>query len=461
MTDQEQVKRYLEQERERHLEEVMAFVRIPSISSSSEHKAHMQEAAEWLASSLRTAGLEHVEVMQTAGHPVVYGDWLHAPGQPTALIYGHYDVQPVEPLSEWQTPPFEPVIRDGKLYGRGATDDKAQMYTHIKTVEAFLQTVGKLPVNVKFCLEGEEEIASPNLSPFLQAQAEKLAADLIVISDGPMHDEGMPSICYGLRGLCGFEIHVKGPKNDLHSGLYGGGVTNPVTALVELLGSMKDADGRVTIEGFYDKVHPLTDADREASHPLQLDEAKIARELNVPALSGEKGYTFLERTSARPTLEINGIYGGHQGEGLKPIVPSSAGAKVSCRLVDEQDPDEIMAQIRAHIDRHTPAGVTVSVQQTHRGKPFYISPEHAFIRAAATAYTDGFGKAPVFIRSGGSIPIVETFAKLLHAPVVMMDFGLPGENMHGPNEHFHLENFDRGIATLCRYWRELASVSTQ
>ncbi|CAG7646469.1 dipeptidase [Paenibacillus allorhizosphaerae] len=459
MTDQ--VKSYLEKERARHLDEVMAFVRIPSVSSSTEHKVHMKEAAEWLADSLRRAGLEHVEVMQTNGHPVVYGDWLHAPGKPTALVYGHYDVQPAEPLSEWNTPPFEPVIRDGKLYGRGATDDKAQLYTHIKTVEAFLRTEGRLPVNIKFCLEGEEEIASPNLAPFLEAHAERLAADLIVISDGPMHDEGVPSICCGLRGLCGFQIDIAGPKNDLHSGLYGGGVANPVSALVELLASMKDTDGTITIEGFYDKVRPLTDADREASRPLELDDAKICSELHVPELYGEKGYTFLERTTARPTLEINGIYGGHQGEGLKPIVPSSAGAKVSCRLVDEQDPDEIMALIKRHIDKHQPQGVTVSVQQSHRGKPFFIPPEHPYIQAAAKAYEDGFGKPPVYIRSGGSIPIVEVFYRLLGTPVVMMDFGLPGENMHGPNEHFHLDNFDKGIATLCRYWQELQLLSEQ
>ncbi|WP_028549426.1 dipeptidase [Paenibacillus sp. UNC451MF] len=446
---------YLAEHRERHLEEVIDFVRIPSISASTEHKPDMTRAAEWLAEALRKAGLENVEVLPTAGHPVVYGDWLHAPGQPTALIYGHYDVQPADPLNQWDTPPFEPVIRDNKLYGRGATDDKAQLYTHVKTVEAFLQTSGKLPVNVKFCIEGEEEIASPSLPAFLQDQAERLKADAIVISDGPMHDEGIPSICYGLRGLCGFQLDIQGPKNDLHSGLYGGGVANPAIALVQLLSSMRANDGHITIEGFYDGVNELSEAERAAFRALHFDDAKQAKDLAVPELTGEEGFSFLERTTARPTLEINGIFGGYQGEGLKPIVPSTAGAKISCRLVDNQEPDQVMKRIEAHIEKHKPAGVTVKVQQTHRGKPFYISPEHPYIQAAARAYESGFGTAPVYIRSGGSIPIVEVFSRVLGAPVVMMDFGLPGENMHGPNEHFHLENFDKGIATLCQYWQEL------
>ncbi|UQZ83281.1 Succinyl-diaminopimelate desuccinylase [Paenibacillus konkukensis] len=452
-----QLQSYLSEHRDRHLAELIEFVRIPSISASTEHKPDMLKAAEWLADALRRAGLEHVEVLSTAGHPVVYGDWLHAPGQPTALIYGHYDVQPADPLEQWETPPFEPVIRDGKLYGRGATDDKAQLYTHVKTVEAYLNTIGTLPVNVKFCIEGEEEIASPSLPAFLEAQAERLKADAIVISDGPMHDEGAPSICYGLRGLCGFQLDIQGAKNDLHSGLYGGGIANPATALVQLLASMRGDDGHIAIEGFYDGVNELSEAERAAFRELALDDAKQAKELAVPELTGEVGFSFLERTTARPTLEINGIYGGYQGEGLKPIVPSTAGAKISCRLVDHQDPDQIMKRIEAHIKKHKPAGVTVKVQQTHRGKPFYISPEHPYIQAAAKAYEDGFGKEPVYIRSGGSIPIVEVFSRVLGAPVVMMDFGLPGENMHAPNEHFHLDNFDRGIATLCRYWQELQS----
>lgn len=449
---------YLKNERTRQLDELMEFLRIPSVSSSTENRPDMQRAAEWLAQSLAQAGIENVKIMPTAGHPVVYGDWLHAPGKPTALIYGHYDVQPADPLEGWETPPFQPAIRDGKLYARGATDDKAQLFMHIKTVEAHLRTQGSLPVNVKFCFEGEEEIASPNLPSFLESQAELLQADLIVISDGPMHAKDVPSLCVGLRGLCGFELEVKGPRSDLHSGLYGGGVANPVTALVELLSSMRDDQGRITVEGFYDKVAPLSEAEREAFRKLNPDEEQIMQELGVAELAGEAGYSFLERTTARPTLEINGISGGFYGEGLKPIVPSSAVAKISCRLVDRQHPDEIMDLIERHIERRKPAGVTVAMKRTHRGKPFFVSPDEPFVQAAAKAFEIGFGKPPVYIRSGGSIPIVEVFSRVLGAPVVMMDLGLPDENMHAPNEHYHLENFDKGIVTLCAYWEHLGQI---
>lgn len=453
------VKAYLQDERERQLNELKDFLRIPSISSSTEHKPDMQRAAEWLAQSLRDAGIEHVSILPTAGHPVVYGDWLHAPGKPTALIYGHYDVQPVDPLGEWETPPFEPAIRDGKLYARGATDDKGQLYQHIKTVEAYLRTNGSLPVNVKFIFEGEEEIASPSLPAFLESQAERLKADLIVISDGPMHDKGVPSVCIGLRGIAGFELAVQGPVSDLHSGLYGGGVVNPVTALVELLAGMHDEQGRVTVEGFYDKVNPLTEADRAAFRALQFDDEQVKQELKVDELAKEGDYTFLERTTARPTLEINGLAGGFFGEGLKPIVPSTAVAKISCRLVDRQEPEEILDLIERHIERHKPAGITVKMTRTHRGKPFFVSPDQPYVQAAVKAFETGFGKTPVYIRSGGSIPIVEVFSRVIGAPVVMMDLGLPGENMHAPNEHYHLENFDKGIATICAFWERLGQLT--
>jgi len=450
------IEEYLQKERGRHLEELKEFVGIPSISSSTAHRPDMKRAAEWLAAAMRKAGLEHVEVMQTDGHPVVYGDWLHAPGKPTALVYGHYDVQPPDPVDQWETPPFEPVIRDNKLYGRGATDDKAQLYVHVKTAEAFLQAGGGLPVNLKFCIEGEEEIGSPHLQPFLEAHREKMRADLIAISDGPMHSEDQPSICCGLRGMCALELTVRGAKTDLHSGLYGGGVANPATALVQLLSTMHDREGRVTVAGFYDKVHELPDAEKESLGRLTFDEDRLSRELGVPGLFGEKGYSFLERTSVRPTLEINGIYGGYQGEDIKTIIPSSATAKISCRLVDDQDPEEIMRRIQEHIAAHRPEGVTVEIKPMHGGKPYVISPGHPYIRAAESAYREGFGKPPVFIRSGGSIPIVQVFSGLLDAPVIMMDLGLPDENLHAPNEHFHLENFDRGVRTLCRFWQEIS-----
>jgi acetylornithine deacetylase/succinyl-diaminopimelate desuccinylase-like protein len=446
---------YLSHNRERHLAELIEFLRIPSISTSSAHAADVRRAAEWLAGSLRAAGVENVQVVPTDGHPVVVGDWLHAPGRPTALIYGHYDVQPADPLEAWSSPPFEPTIRDGKIYARGATDDKAQLFMHVKAVEAFLQEAGSLPVNIKFCFEGEEEIASPNLPRFLEANRERLQADLIVISDGPMLEKGVPSICTGLRGLCGFEIEVKGPKTDLHSGLYGGGVANPLTALVQLLASLRSPDGRAAVEGFYDNVDSIGDALREAYSRIPFDEERIRRELDVPELTGEAGYSFLERTTARPTLELHGIVGGYQGEGIKTVIPSAARAKLTCRLVDRQDPDEILRLIERHVERHTPPGVTARVLPKDRGKPFVISPDHPYIQTAARAFEAGFGKAPIFVRSGGSIPIVETFSGVLEAPVVMLDFGLPGENLHAPDEHFHLEQFDRGIATLVHFWKQL------
>jgi len=445
---------YLQRNRDRHLEQLKELLRIPSVSSSSAHREDMAAAARWVAEALRRAGLEHVRVMETGGHPVVYGDWLHAPGKPTALVYGHYDVQPPEPMDRWETPPFEPAIRDGKIYARGATDDKAQFFLHIRAVEALLAADGGLPVNLKFCIEGEEEIASPHLPAFLERNRELLAADLVVLSDGPMLGRDTPSICVGLRGLCGFELTVRGPAADLHSGLYGGGVANPIAALAELLASMRHPDGRIAVDGFYEGVGDLKKEDRERFRQIPFDEEAVRRELGVPELHGEVGFSYLERTTARPTLEINGIGGGHQGEGTKTIIPSFAFAKITCRLVDRQDPDDILDKIEAHIRKHRPPGVTVTMKRTDRGRPFVISPDHPFVRAASRAYERGFGKTPLFVRSGGSVPIVETFSRVLDAPVVMMDFGLPGENLHAPNEHFHLDQFDRGTATICHFWQQ-------
>jgi acetylornithine deacetylase/succinyl-diaminopimelate desuccinylase-like protein len=455
----ERVLSYLTEHRSNHLEELKQLLRIPSVSAVSEHAADVRRAAEWVAESLRRAGMENVQVMPTSGHPVVVADWLHAPGRPTAVIYGHYDVQPPDPLELWDSPPFEPTIRDGKLYARGATDDKAQFFLHIKTVEAYLRTHGSLPVNVKFCLEGEEEIASPSLERFLLEQRERLRADMIVISDGNIHDRGVPSICVGLRGMCALELEVRGANRDLHSGLYGGGVANPIAALARLIASFHHADGRVAVDGFYDKVEPIDDALKASYRQLEIPEAERAAELGVPAMFGEEGYSFLERTTARPTLELNGIGGGYQGEGIKTVLPSRAFAKISCRLVDRQDPDEIMELIERHIRRHTPPGVTVSVRRRDRGRPLAFSPDHPYIRAAARATEAAYGKPPVYVRSGGSIPIVETMSRLLSAPVVMLDFGLPGENLHAPNEHFHLEQWDKGGAVLAGFWKELANLS--
>lgn len=447
--------KYLQEHREQHLQELKEYLTIPSISSLSEHKEDMVKAAEWTAESLRKIGLENVQVLPTDRHPVVYGDWLHAENKPTVLIYGHYDVQPVDPLHLWETPPFEPDIRDNKLYARGASDDKGQVFMHIKALEALMQTNGTLPVNVKFCVEGEEEIGSPHLDQFVAENKELLQADVLVISDTTLYAKGKPAICYGLRGLCGLQIDVKGAKGDLHSGLYGGAVQNALHALVQLLDSMRNEDGEITVKGFYDKVQAISDEEREAYAALPFDAEAYRQELQVPELFGEKGYSTLERTWIRPTLEINGIYGGFQGEGIKTVLPAEAHAKITCRLVPDQDPSEIAALIQEHIKEHTPPGVTVTTTLFDQGKPFVTPFDHPAIQAAGRAYQKAYGVEPAYTRMGGSIPIVETFGTLLDIPVVLMGFGLAEENFHAPNEHFHLENFDQGLVTLCHYWFEL------
>ncbi|MDT3424959.1 acetylornithine deacetylase/succinyl-diaminopimelate desuccinylase-like protein [Paenibacillus forsythiae] len=454
----EHYEQYLRNNRSRHLEELKQYLSIPSISALSGHKQNMVQAAEWTAEALRRIGIEHVQVMPTGGHPVVYGEWLKAEGKPTALIYGHYDVQPVDPLHLWDTPPFEPVILEDKIYARGASDNKGQIFMHIKALEALLAEDGTLPVNVKLCIEGEEEIGSVHLDEFVEVNKEHLAADVLVISDSVMYAKGKPAICYGLRGLCGMQINVKGPSGDLHSGLYGGAVQNPVHALVQILSSMRNEQGEITIGGFYDQVRYVPEEERERFRSLQFNEEQMSQELQVAELFGERGYSALERTWVRPTLEINGIYGGFQGEGVKTVLPSEAHAKLTCRLVPDQSPNEIIERIQRHIDRHTPPGVSVTTTLFDTGKPFVTPVDHPVIQAAGRAYREAYGVEAVYIRSGGSIPVVATFAAVLNVPVVMMGFGLSDENIHAPNEHFHLENFDKGLLTLCRYWYELAGI---
>jgi acetylornithine deacetylase/succinyl-diaminopimelate desuccinylase-like protein len=449
-------KSYLAQHRDTHLSQLSAFLQLQSISALSEYKNEMKKTADWLVFALKEAGLDNVQVKETNGHPLVYGEWLNAPSKPTVLFYGHYDVQPVDPLHLWKTPPFSPDIRDGKIYARGASDDKGQTFMHIKAVEAILKTTGSLPVNVKFCIEGEEEIGSPHLASFVTENKTLLAADALVISDTPMLKKGKPAICYGLRGLCGLQIDVRGPKSDLHSGLYGGGVQNPIHALVELLASMHDKNGMVAIPGFYDDVLPVQANERKEVAKLAGDEEAIRKELDVPELFGEPGYSFFERTWMRPTLEVNGIYGGFQGEGTKTVIPSTAHAKITCRLVNNQDPEKITKLIEQHIKTNTPPGVTIQITRFDQAKPYVTPIDHPAVAAAAKAYRQAYGVEPVFTRMGGSIPIVETFGNLLGLPVVMMGFGLPDENFHAPNEHFHLENFDKGLETLCTFLFEYA-----
>lgn len=461
MTDLDKLDHYFTKKRSEHLTELNEFLRIPSISALSANKNNMQEAAEWLMNSLNEAGLENLIIDNTDGHPVVYGDWLHAEGKPTILVYGHYDVQPVDPLELWDSAPFEPEIRDNKLYARGASDDKGQVFMHIKAVEALMKQSGTLPVNVKFLIEGEEEIGSPSLEKYIMQNKEKLAADVIVISDTGLYGPGQPAVCYGLRGLCGVQLDIKGPKGDLHSGIYGGGVQNPLHALVEILASFRDKEGTIAIEGFYDNVQALSQDEQQAYEALGFNEDELKQEVGVSELFGEKGFTHLERTWVRPTLELNGIFGGFSGEGIKTVLPAEAGVKITCRLVPDQDPDEIIAKLKAHIIQHQPAGVTVTVTEFDKGKPFITPFAHPAIQAAGRSYEKVYAVPTAYIRGGGSIPIVAAFDEILELPVVLMGFGLDTENFHAPNEHFHLDNFDQGLRVISDYYYEIAGFSIE
>ena len=449
---------YFAQHRDTHLKELNDFLRIPSISSLSEHKQDMQVAASWLAAAMKRINLENISIDETGGHPVVYADWLHAPGKPTILFYGHYDVQPVDPLNLWETPPFEPTVRDNKLFARGASDDKGQVFMHLKAIEALFALDGTLPVNVKFIIEGEEEIGSPNLPPYVEKNKEKLAADLILISDTSLYAPGKPAVCYGLRGLTGIQIDVRGAKGDLHSGLYGGGVQNAIHALAQILASFRDEHGTIQVEGFYDNVRPLSEEERQAYRDLDFDEEALKEEVGVKQLFGEKGYSYLEQTWARPTLEVNGVFGGFSGEGIKTVLPAEAGAKITCRLVPDQDPDEIVALLKAHVEKHKPAGVDITISEFDKGAPYITPFDHPVIQAAGRSYERVYEVPTAFIRGGGSIPIVAAFDQILALPVVLMGFGLTSENFHAPNEHFHLENFDKGLRVLGDYLYEVATL---
>jgi acetylornithine deacetylase/succinyl-diaminopimelate desuccinylase-like protein len=443
---------FLSKNHQQNVEELKELLRIPSVSSLSEHKEDIQKAASWIANKLESIGVEHVEIIQTKGHPIIYGDWLHQDNAPTVLVYGHYDVQPVDPLHLWETPPFEPTIRDEKIYARGATDDKGQTFLHIKAVETLLKQEGKLPVNVKFCIEGEEEIGSPHLPPFLSENKEKLACDVVVISDSDMWDRGVPAITYSLRGLCALEFTLKTANSDLHSGMFGGGVQNANHLLVQLLSTLHDGNGKVNVEHFYDDVVELTDFEKEQIKALGFDEEKLKKSLGLTDLTGgEHNFPYPERISSRPTLEINGLWGGFQGEGTKTVIPNEANAKITCRLVHNQNPEKIQQLIKKHLEEHAPNGCTVKVSLQDTGNPFLTPIDSPMIQKAAEAYENVYGKSPVYKREGGSIPIVSDFSHSLNAPVVLMGFGLPDENLHAPNEHFNLENFDKGILTICSF----------
>jgi len=446
--------------RDRYVEELKEYLAIPSISALPQHAADVRRAAQWTADAIARAGMQNVRVIDTPGSPVVYGDWLNAPGKPTILFYGHYDVQPVDPINLWTTPPFEASVRDGEIYARGAADDKGQVFMHIKAVEAHLQKAGRLPLNIKFFIEGEEEVGSVHLDAFVRAHKADLAADVVVISDSPMFDRGIPSICYGLRGLAYFQIDLRGTASDLHSGSLGGAVANPEFIFATVLEQMKDkVNGNVRIPGFYDDVRPLSEAERAEWRKLPFNETRYRKDLGAPKLWGEKGYSTLERVWARPTFEVNGLLSGFTGEGAKTVLPAVAMAKVSMRLVPDQDPKKIGDLFEAFVRKVAPRSVELTVTRMQGGKPWMADFDNVYVRAAGRAIEKGFGKAPVFNREGGSIPVVSTFQEELGVPSVLFGVGLPDENAHAPNEKLDLGNFHNGVIASAYLYDEIAAVT--
>jgi acetylornithine deacetylase/succinyl-diaminopimelate desuccinylase-like protein len=447
---------YFDQHQDRHLEELRDFIRIPSVSAKSEHKADTYRAAEWLVERMLEAGLETAELIPTDGHPVVVGEWRGAgAGAPTLMVYGHYDVQPPEPLDEWETPPFEPAIRDGKLFGRGSVDDKGQVYLHLKAVEAHIAERGRLPVNVVFVVEGEEEVGSPNLAAFLAQNQERLRCDAVLVSDTTMFAPGLPSITIALRGLAYMEVRVQGPGGDLHSGAYGGAVVNPANALAKIIAGLHDETGRITIPGFYDGVVELSEAERAAIRALPFEDERLREEVGATALNGEAGYSVLERLWVRPTLDVNGMLSGYTGEGAKTVLPARAMAKISMRLVPGQDYRDVEEKFAAHVRSLAPEGVKVDVEALHGGQPWHAEPKGEIFNAARRALKDAFGREAVFIREGGSIPIVQAFEQTFGVPVVLIGFGLPGENAHAPNEWMSIDNYFKGARAIAQFYDEL------
>jgi acetylornithine deacetylase/succinyl-diaminopimelate desuccinylase-like protein len=443
--------------RERYLGELGAWIACPSVSADPARHAEVRRSAETAVARMRAAGLTVAEVLETDGLPVAYGSWLHAPGAPTILIYGHHDVQPEDPVALWTSPPFEGTVRDGKIYGRGSVDDKGQVLMHLAAVEAHLRVRGKLPLNVKIVVEGEEEIGSPSFEAFLARERERLACDVVVVSDTAVFAEDVPSLTVSLRGLVHWELTVRGPATDLHSGYYGGLVVNPIEALARMLATLREPDGRIAAPGFYDGVAELGPAERVELAALPFDEAAQARELGVPELAGgERGRPPLERMWTRPTLECNGIYGGYQGPGGKTIVPSFARAKLSARLVAGQDPARVKAAVAAHFERVAPAGVRVEIEADGDVRAVSTSRDHPAVAAAARAMERGFGKPPVFIGTGGTIGPVSSFDRILHLPQVLIGVGLPDDAIHAPNEKFDLSQFFGGIETMTYLYDELA-----
>ncbi|MDH4267933.1 MAG: dipeptidase [Deltaproteobacteria bacterium] len=451
---------YLHKQRERFLEELLEFLRIPSISALPAHTADVHRAAQWVEARMKAAGIESVRIMPTGGHPVVYGEWLHAPGKPTLLIYGHFDTQPVDPLSLWDHPPFEPHIKNGRIYARGATDDKGNLFIPVIVVEAMLKTGGRLPVNVKFLFEGQEEIGSPQLPDFIAEHKDFLSCDMVLSADGGQWDEDHPALILGTRGLAAVFIDVQGPDHDLHSGTYGGTIVNPIHALVQILDSMHDADGRITVEGFYDDVRRLGEEEQGQMNRAPFSAAEYLRETGSNSLFGEPGFTTYERAWARPTLEINGLYGGFQGEGMKTVLPSTAHAKISCRLVADQDPAKISDLLIRHVNKVAPRGVKVTTDGRKNGAiPYLIPPDHRGLQVAASVLQDLYGKEPYRIRTGGTIPANALFLQLLGAYTIVFGFGLQDELQHSPNEFFRISSYERGQKAYGRLLNQLGEKS--
>jgi acetylornithine deacetylase/succinyl-diaminopimelate desuccinylase-like protein len=451
--------KYINENSERFVSELKEFLRIPSISNNPENKKDIENCAKWLANHIKEIGFEKADIYNTPGHPIVYAEYMKAgKDKPTVLIYGHYDVQPVDPLELWTKPPFEPTITNGKIYARGTTDDKGQLFIHLKSLETYFKNEKALPINVKLLFEGEEEVGSINLEKFLEDNRQLLKCDYVIISDTSMYAKGLPSICYGLRGLAYMQIDIIGPNKDLHSGSYGGAVENPINALANIITKLKDERGKVLIDGFYDDVTPLTVKEREEFKRLPYNEKEFKKELEIDEVFGEEGYTTTERLSARPTLDCNGIWGGFQGEGAKTVLPSKAGAKISMRLVPNQDPKKIEKLFINFVHKISPKTVKVEVTGLHGGKPSVTPIDTTAIKAALVALKKGFGVEPVFMKEGGSIPIVNSFKEILDADTVLLGFGLPDENAHSPNEHLDLDNFHKGILSITHYFKELSKI---
>ena len=446
------VQSYIQSNQDRFLSELFELLRIPSVSADSRHKGDVRKAAEYVAQKLTEAGADSVQLMETKGHPIVFGEKIVDTAKPTVLVYGHYDVQPPDPLDLWKTPPFEPTVRDGKIYARGACDDKGQFYMHIKAFEIMMKHK-LLSCNIKFMIEGEEEVGSDNLGTFVKENKAKLKADVILISDTSLISLDQPSITAGLRGLSYMEVEVTGPNRDLHSGVYGGAVANPANVLSKMIASLHDENGRVTIPGFYDQVVELSPTDREALNKASFDLNEYKKELGIEEIQGEKGYTTLERTGTRPTLDVNGIWGGYTGEGAKTVLPSKASAKISMRLVPNQRPDEITALFTKHFLSIAPTSVKVKVTAHHGGEPAVTPTDSKAFKAAANAFEEVWGKTPIPTRDGGSIPIVALFKKELGLDTVLMGFGLDTDALHSPNEHYGIKNFLIGIETIVAFYR--------